>query len=889
MLFRPVRQQTLLPVLAVLLAFCLVAFDAVSAQKRSPARFNSVLRIDRASALGVLPIGSWDFRVISPEVLEISFVNTASKGADPSSWDFVDGQQSRLPPPSSFQVLAAGKAIAVKELGFRRRPSFAPKGRRDLRITNVLYLRLASPLPADAEVRIANPAADVWIGPPSLEARNASMRLSAAIHVPHVGYAPGSVKKAAVGVWMGTLGELPVPEGTTFQVQDASTHAVVFSGHLTATHESGFENEVEPNREVREADFTHLDRPGAYRLVVAGLGASIAFRIDPGLPALLTRTLALGLYHQRCGAALRMPYSRFQHEACHLAPAAIPTPSDGRYNDRLSGLQEGQSRDGQAAPLMDSLQHALFPFARKGSVDVHGGHHDAGDYGKYVTNSAALVHALILAVDAFPGVSGLDNLGLPESGDGTPDILQIAKREADFLARMQDLDGGFYFLVHPKDRAYEDDVPPDRGDPQVVFPKNTSGTAAAVAALAQSGSSPHMRRFFPSDADGYLAAARKGWGFLENAWRASGRKSSYQRITHYGDNFGDADEIVWAAMELWLATGEDRFATVVREGFDPVDHRRTRRWQWVPMTEGFGNATRSCALASRTGRQFASRLDPDLALRCRKELDQVGDELAAWALASAYGTSFPQENKRFRTAAWYFSPENAFDLTTASVGRNRPDLDAVAVGNFNYALGANPVDVSFITGLGRNRPRNVVSQWAANDGRDLPPTGLLVGDVTAGPAWTPDYERDLGRLVFPPDGDKDARNPYPMYDRWQDSWNVQTEATVIAQGRALAAAAAWMARTPVASQPWNHADARITGLPNGIRAGQAFTPRLVVDGMDASTAEIVWEMKGAPTQEGTSPILAFAAAGATWLEAEAVWPDGRRAFAHLNVEVDATR
>ena len=40
----------------------------------------------------------------------------------------------------------------------------------------------------------------------------------------------------------------------------------------------------------------------------------------------------------------------------------------------------------------------------------------------------------------------LDNLGLPESGDGISDFLQLAKWEADFLVKMQDSDGGFYFL-----------------------------------------------------------------------------------------------------------------------------------------------------------------------------------------------------------------------------------------------------------------------------------------------------------------------------------------------------------------------------------------------------------------------------------------------------------
>src|SRR5207247_4226478 len=149
-----------------------------------------------------------------------------------------------------------------------------------------------------------------------------------------------------------------------------------------------------------------------------------------------------------------------------------------------------------------------YPFVRQGKIDVSGGHHDAGDYSKYAINSAALIHYLVFAADAFPGAGGLDNLGIPESGDGKSDLLQEAKWEADFLAKMQDSDGGFYFLVYPKERRYENNVTPDYGDPQVVWPKNTAATAAAVAALAQCSSSPLFNKQFPDVASRYLQQAR---------------------------------------------------------------------------------------------------------------------------------------------------------------------------------------------------------------------------------------------------------------------------------------------------------------------------------------------------------------------------------------------
>ena len=80
----------------------------------------------------------------------------------------------------------------------------------------------------------------------------------------------------------------------------------------------------------------------------------------------------------------------------------------------------------------------LFPYVNQGKVDVSGGHHDAGDYSKYITDSTHVVHALMFAADSLAGVGQLDNLGIPESGDGISDVLQEAKWEADYIAKMQD-------------------------------------------------------------------------------------------------------------------------------------------------------------------------------------------------------------------------------------------------------------------------------------------------------------------------------------------------------------------------------------------------------------------------------------------------------------------
>jgi hypothetical protein len=65
----------------------------------------------------------------------------------------------------------------------------------------------------------------------------------------------------------------------------------------------------------------------------------------------------------------------------------------------------------------------------------------------------------------------------------------------------------------------------------------------------------------------------------------------------------------------------------------------------------------------------------------------------------------------------------------------------------------------------------------------------------------------LGALSFPPDGD--PKRPYPLYDRWGDSFNLTTEFVVANQGRSLASLAYWFAQSPLKAQGWRAGSAQI--------------------------------------------------------------------------------
>jgi hypothetical protein len=846
----------------------------------------SAAAIPDENPLTLPTVGFHQLRILSTNLLELTLVTTkASPSAKPTEWDFVNGKgQANLPLQGEFVVTCGGNTIPVQAVGFKRRVIYAPLVKRDLRIGNYLYLQLNKAVGEGQTVEVKNPSGKLWSGSKQFAAKMDGLRFSPVIHVNQTGYLPNQSKKAMVGYFLGNLGEMMVPEASGFRLVEAKTGSEVFQGKLKLRKDEGFNAAPVPYQNVMEADFTGFTKPGEYRLVVPSVGASFPFFIDEGIAAAFARTYALGLYHQRCGGANTLPYTRFLHEACHVAPAEVGSTQFTNQVLFLSQVTENyKDNPRHFAPQLKDFNASLYPFVKKGKVDVSGGHHDAGDYSKYTINSAALVHTLIFAVDALPGVGDLDNLGLPESGDGKSDVLQLAKWEADFLAKMQDDDGGFYFLVYPQYRKYENDVLPDKGDLQVVWPKNTAVTAAAVAALAQASSSPRLKQQFPEASAQYLETARKGWAFLERAIAKHGRDGAYQKITHYGDDFMHDDELAWAACELFLATGEASFHTNLLKSFNPADEK-TRRWGWWRMFESYGRAIRSYATADRAGKMKRSQLDRFFLSRCEGELVANADDQARWSRQSAYGTSFPTETKSFGGGGWYFSMDAGFELAAGfavdhpSLNDPRPQYLGAILENLNYEAGCNPVNVCYVTGLGWKRQRDIVHQYAQNDRQTLPPSGIPLGNIQSGFMYIDPYKEELGAMSFPWDGAK--QNPYPIYDRWGDSFNVQAEFVIVNQGRALAAAAFLMAQTSYTNQRWKAAVASIDIKASGAKSQSIAGLR--AEGVDLSLARIVWEAKDHGPVFGDS--FNFPPKeGAFWLEAEAQLPDGRRVFAVTNL------
>ncbi len=308
------------------------------------------------------------------------------------------------------------------------------------------------------------------------------------------------------------------------------------------------------------------------------------------------------------------------------------------------------------------------------------------------------------------------------------------------------------------------------------------------------------------------------------------------------------------------------------------------------MFESYGCAMRSYAFAAKTGRLPKTKLDPKFFDQCENEIIANANDQSGYARDNAYGTSFPIETKRFRGAGWYFSTDHAFDLAVAcqldfpQFNDPRPKFIEAIIGNVNYEAGCNPVNVSYISGAGWKRPREMVNHYAMNDRRVLPPSGLVWGNIQEGFPYLDIYAKELGTLTFPSDGDE--KKAYPFYDRWGDSFNTSQEFVTVNVARSLACASFLMGKTSLTNQTWKAVPATISfsGKP---LVNQKATAQLNASGINLKKSRSVWEMAGAePTiLSGSSFVFTPSTNGEYWIEVETSLPDGRRMFGVTNFVV----
>ena len=385
--------------------------------------------------------------------------------------------------------------------------------------------------------------------------------------------------------------------------------------------------------------------------------------------------LIKGLFYQRCGCELKKEHAGlYAHAACHTRPATD-------WNDR-------------------SVQRL-----------VTGGWHDAGDYGKYVGPGAVTAAHLMYAWKLFPGGCG-DDLNIPETGNGMPDILNEAKYELDWLLKMQRPDGAFHHKL-TKDHFAGFIMPEDDLDREYMMPVSHCATGAACACMALA--SRVYRPWNEGFANAMLLSARRAWKWLEqhDGDFVPFRNPEGVRTGLYGDR-SDRDERFWAACELYAATGENRFRTAAEKLYAEGQH--LTRFGWADVG-GLGALCCLTELKGKAGNILYNRLKDDFLSESEVPLRMAG--------ASGYATALTKDMYIWGSILPVMGNAMAMILNYLLTGRR--EMRDAALSQLDYALGLNALDICFVTGFGERRVMHPHHRPSGADSVEEPVPGLISG------------------------------------------------------------------------------------------------------------------------------------------------------------------
>lgn len=458
---------------------------------------------------------------------------------------------------------------------------------------------------------------------------------------------------------------------------------------------------------VQIADFSDFSEPGRYRLIINGV-SSVPFVIAEDIYTTLSRDALRYFYLNRSGMPLEAQYAGES-----WARAA------GHITDDNVTCFAGTDADGITWDGCDYI------------LDVRGGWYDAGDFGKYVVNGGIAVWTLLNLYERFPERFDDSMLNIPESGNNTPDLLDEARWQMNFLLAMQvpegqPLAGMVHHKMHdirwepmpmmPPTEVENDNEHQSSDEGRYLYPPSTAATLNMAATAAQCA-----RIWMEIDtpfAERCLNAARTAW----DAANANPIMLAGNTPGEGGGNYPDdnvTDEFFWAAAELYITTGEAQYADYLQASPQldmPVDG----------MYWGETAALGKISLAS-TVNDFPQR-------------DALREQIVV--AATQLADVVDQEGYRVPMTVYDWGSNstvlnNAILLAYAYDFTDDPRYLNGVLSAMDYILGTNSLTRSFVSGYGTETLQNPHHRFWGNQpeiGFPPPPPGVVAGGPNANPS-----------------------------------------------------------------------------------------------------------------------------------------------------------
>lgn len=445
-------------------------------------------------------------------------------------------------------------------------------------------------------------------------------------------------------------------------------------------------------------DFSSVTEPGEY-LIIAG-GDTATIRIAPDALKSLADDALRSFYYQRSGMPIEEKYAgKWNRPAGHPDDHVTLHPS--AYGPRRG-----------ASTVINSSK----------------GWYDAGDYNKYIVNSGFTVGLMMDIYQMFPGYFAAQNVNIPESGNSTPDLLDEIMYNLEWMLTMQDPDDGGVYHKLTTDSFEGFIAPTECKKPRMVVQKTVTSTLDFAASMAQAS---RIFADYEADYPGFSTKALKA-AEAAFAWAEANPEAFYHQETleppvttgAYGDWKAD-DEKFWAATELYLATGNDKYFEIANA---------TQPQEFITPTWGETSGLGVMAwLLPNEAAPTSATLNPQFVEKMLSLLTAYADQNIVEADSAAFHAPYGDKATDFHWGCLSEKAGNmgialvlASELTGNEAYRNN------AYRNMNYILGLNPTGYCYVTGHGTKSPMHPHHRLSASDGIDEPIPGFLVGGPNPG-------------------------------------------------------------------------------------------------------------------------------------------------------------
>jgi len=556
--------------------------------------------------------------------------------------------------------------------------------------------------------------------------------ISWAIKINQAGYLKDFAKFAYLGAFTYEFGPVDFSKINNFSIVDVEDGKDVFKGEIKLIEKNPRFSEKPSNNKNSEnqknerpsmygedvylIDFSDLKKEGVFFISIPGVGRSWPFKIGKNAYGEAFYTATRGLFHQRAAFALERQFTAWTRPKSKMHDTIYE--SENISFPIQSEPPKGYSHFDVIGATTD---------LSKETKNVVGGWYDAADWDRN-EHHYVCVFDLLNAYEFDPEKFTDDQLNIPESGNKIPDILDEASFGIDCWLKSMDSKGGISGYI-------ETSTHPDYDDPNYpyTFSRRTRWNslcyAAAAAQLAY-----NIRNFDEKKSEKYAESAKKAYEFGINPENSLGKiiihaKKNRGKGEAYTFEWEEKDEynipyLIHAKMQLFKLTGDKNYLNGI-----PDLLKKTKR----PFDYRFSHKDFSAWTLSDIAIKGNGILPDEIVQEWRNFYLNIAENLYKNLNQNPYKNTWPRYQNYW--AGWGASCMTNFNRALAiayKISGDKKYLDAI-IANADFMLGANPLGMSWTTGIGFVYPIDIQHANSENDEIMDPVPGITIYGITGAP------------------------------------------------------------------------------------------------------------------------------------------------------------